>query len=293
MPRKILRALRIDEISAVDKPAQAGARFTLMKRAVAPSDDKPVTKGDTPMDGKKYEDMTDAEKAAYDKTMADKMKKAGQDAADLAKANQIIALKAGEREHYDTLKGDDADAFLKMDEATRTATVDAAKVAKAESDPVIYKSANGTDYRNSDDPRMVDLAKQADDNAKQARIEKAAREDTVYMKRAGDELGNLGGSEAGRAALLKAVDGIEDEDARKEAAAALKSANDAADGIFETNGVRITKGDPGQAVAKSDMEAGIQEIMKRDNCTRSKAMTELANEKPDVVKAAQGKAEAA
>lgn len=150
----------------------------------------------------------------------------------LKKANAIIALSATERAHFD--KCDDAgkEAFLKMDAKVRSSEI--AKAADA--DPVIYTSDSGEEFRKSDDPRLVKMAKQGDEDRKVAKAEREAREAMVLAKRAEDELGNLPGEVTMKSAVLKAIDTITDESVRKAAGEMLKAANDSLEDSFVPRG---------------------------------------------------------
>ena len=102
---------------------------------------------------------------------------------------------------------------------------------------MIYKSLSGDVFRKSDDPRLVAMAKRADEAEKRANEAAAKAYDAQLEKRADDELGHLPGDSAVKVALLKAVDGIADLMIWREKAGQLLKANDS--GLakaFETAG---------------------------------------------------------
>jgi hypothetical protein len=124
--------------------------------------------------------------------------------------------------------------FAKMDEAGQTAYLALkpeerqAQVDKAaEANPVVYTDADGNEYRKTDDPRQVALAKRNDALAKQLADSEAARETAEFAKRADDEMGHYPKDTAVRAAIVKAVQGISDEETRKAAFEALKAGDEA------------------------------------------------------------------
>lgn len=155
--------------------------------------------------------------------------------AKVARMVKRDALPANLRKHYDALDTDEArDAFLAKDAAGQTAELEKA----AGDDPVVYTTLDGIDLRKSADPALVAMAKRADEDRRSAALEKAARVNLELEKRAETELSKLGGTMAGKKALLKALDGIEDEDLRKSAKEVLTSANEIAGkgNIFEKRG---------------------------------------------------------
>src|SRR5690606_23427346 len=109
--KRILRELRVFELSAVDKPAQEGARALLLKR-----DDSLDTEGDDPgkVRGNKGAATRGKKEGDHDMTDAEKLAKAESDKAqaekDLAARDaEIVVLKAvatmtdAEKKHYEGL----------------------------------------------------------------------------------------------------------------------------------------------------------------------------------------------
>lgn len=144
---------------------------------------------------------------------------------------------------FKSLTGEAAEAFLAKSDADR-----APQIAEFEKGAAIeYTALDGTVYRKSDDPRMVTLAKRADE-------ERTARLNVELAKRASDTLGNLAGADEAHIELLKAVELIPDEKKREAAKTTLKAANDAmakrgvAKGI---GGGNVTDAEmPGEALRK-------------------------------------------
>ena len=188
---------------------------------------------------------------------------------EIKKANErlgkVMLLKAVARTHFDELPDVKAqDAFLAKTEAVQTAEVekavaDAKKAADdaaaeaAKADPVVHTTTDGLEIRKSDGAGVLALAKARDADAVKiaelteanAGMAKAAAQST-YEMRAEDELKHLPGTLQQRAALLKAAEGIEDEETRKAAVDALKAQNKAmapAFGTVGTGGGAIIKAD--------------------------------------------------
>lgn len=315
MAKKIMRKFTINEISAVDIPAQSGARTVIMKRSEditkriklttsveghshliddslnyeggetswnkseeeeyghshpwVRNSDGSITIGESEGHTHKIVDNTwkknppggpddanptgSAGGKTKENSMTSEVEKAAQATADkavadlalvqkqLATAIAVSELNDVAKAHYQTLNAEQKEAFLAKSAAERTAELEALKSA----DPVVYKAANGMEFRKSDDPRLVAMAEESDKNAKLA---KAAQEDAanaVFAKRAQDELKHLPGDEVVKVAVLKAIDGIADEAIRTKATEMLK-ANDA--GLSEALKTR--------GVGKSSVEAG-------------------------------------
>jgi len=194
--------------------------------------------------GTKEETMTDKTKAVEGNEAAKQVESLTKS---LDKANRIILLKGDVREHYDSLAEKDQEAFL-----AKSADEQKAEVAKGkEADPVVYKTAEGVEYRKSDDPRLVSLAKQNDELAKAAKDSAAKAKDAELRKRASEELSHLPGDEETHVSLLKAVDAIADEGQRTKALEALKAKDLAMKGAFEQKGHRASA-ESGSAEEKLD-----------------------------------------
>jgi hypothetical protein len=108
-----------------------------------------------------------------------------------------------------------------------------ARVAQAVGEnPVVYTSEGGEFFRKNDDPRIVAMAKRADEQTRIARSDREALVLERLEKRAG-ELNHLPESKPGvKVALLKAIDGIADKDLRDGALALVKAGNENLAGAF-------------------------------------------------------------
>ena len=315
--KRIMRKLRIDEISGVDVPAQEGARALIIKRDARPGE--PVDKSGLVnlvtgsanghahgITVRRYREgelniwvehaqaeaddsghshslmMTpegayavvenaghthtldsaalaaaivgtvnkEAEMTPEEKARLEKLEK------QLARGSKIIALAADLRTHFDGL-ADEAlqDAFLAKSADEQKAEVKkvadeaaAAEAARNAEDPVVHKTKTGIEIRKSDGATMLAMAKEQDKkDAENAELRKTVKDLTdqtgkaSYEKRAREELPDVPGSVEARAAMLKAIDGIEDEAHRKAALAALKSKGDGISKLFKSIGTA----DPG------------------------------------------------
>lgn len=163
----------------------------------------------------------------------------------------VVSLSSEQRAHFDTLKGDDADAFLKAEDK------DAIVKNAAADDPVVHTDLDGNEYRKSADPAIVRLVKSNDELRKQALANEAIAKRAELTKRASDELGHLSGDESAKADLLGAVDGLPTE--KREAVLAILKSKDAG---MQKAFTEVGTADSGNG-AGADAEAKIQTIAKR------------------------------
>jgi hypothetical protein len=235
----------IEETSAVDNPAQVGARAVIFKRALANTDSLPVG-SKAVATTQENQNVTKVEDAPAIESVQ-KQLKAAQDELAAAKAEaaiqkSIAELSDAERAHYRGLDETGRGSFLKLSTIERAEKVRAA----SEANPVVYTSPiSGEAFRKSDDPRLVAMAKRADEQSQALALEKAAREDEQFAKRADAELKNMPGDQKVKVELLKVVEGIKDQPTRDGAKALLKAGNDALSKAFETRGT--TSGGDGKS----------------------------------------------
>lgn len=151
--------------------------------------------------------------------------------------------------YYGSLDEKDKTAYLTKSAEDRQADIQAEKDANG----VVYKSLNGTEYRQNDDQRIVDMAKRADEMEKAFKESESQRETMELRKRAEDQLGNLPGTVDEHVDLLKAIDGIGNEKSREAATNLLKAKNTEMAKAFESNGhAVISKAMQGDANAELD-----------------------------------------
>lgn len=184
----------------------------------------------------------------------------------LAEARSLAELTDVEKGHYFALDAEAQPVFLSKSKTEREAEVNAAKA----DDPVVYKAIDGTEYRKSDDARLVKMARQADDDRKALAKERDARRTQEYAKRAEAEFGHLVGDTDTKVVLLKAVDEITDEDTRRKVTELLKATDN---GIAEALKTRGTMG--GTEAQNGDANAKLEELArehaKAHNVTFEKA----------------------
>jgi hypothetical protein len=211
------------EIAAVDEPAQAGALMSIMK-ARGPGGKEP----ESPATVKAKEDCmskTAEELQAELTKSADELAKAN---ARAERAEKLGELTDAERSHYKSLKGKAQDEFLAKSADERKAIVDEAIAKSREADPVIYKSkVTGAEYRKSDDPRLIDMAKRDDEREEDLRKMREEAANAVFEKRASTEFAKFKGDLTAKTTLVKAVAGIKDDALRAGVEEMLKAAHGA------------------------------------------------------------------
>lgn len=167
----------------------------------------------------------------------------------LAKAKSFGELTDVQKTYYATLDEAGQTAFLAKSLEDRQAEIDALQKA----DAVVYKATDGSEYRKSDDPRLVAMAKRADEQHEALRKAEEQRKDMELRKRAEDELPNLPGTVDTHVAILKAIETIKDETVRKAAFDVLKANNAKMFKAFTTVGTtEISKAAAGDAQAELD-----------------------------------------
>jgi len=187
-----------------------------------------------------------------------------------------------EKEVYKSLEGDAKSEFLFASHDERKVTLTKA----LDDNPVIYKSANGDEFRKSDDPRLVKMAKDRDEERKSFMKMQAEREQEQFEKRASDELPNLPGDVKVRAEILKSISSIKDEAMRDEAIKALKAHNarmgKALQEVGEQGG-----GDNGGESAFATLDKMAKELQKSDaNVDYYTAFERVSGTNPELAKRA-------
>lgn len=189
--------------------------------------------------------------------------------AQVATLTAVAALTGAHKTHYDSLDDDGKSDFLKLDNDAKDEAIKAAEAQKDAADPVVYTAKNGDVFKQSDDPRLVAMAKERDaEREENIRLQKQAKDDAL-TKRAETELANLPGDIEVRKALLESAESIKDEETRKGAVAALKAQNARLGAAFTTVGAG------GQPVEKTgDSNESIQEL---DRLAKERAAKEGEN----------------
>ena len=224
--------------------------------------------------------MTDIEKANKDlKTQVEDLQK------QLATTTALSTMSDATKAHYSTLNDDDKETFLAKSAEDQASDIE--NLAKA--DPVIFKSADGDEFRASDDPRLVKMAKDRDADRKELIKSQAATEHARLEKFAKDELPNLPGELSVRAAIVKSVEGISDEKTRDAAMSALKAHNAALSGAFTEVGKSGGK-DNLDVQKQADADSKLDELAKAYASENSvdyyTAYDAVAKANPDITKLA-------
>jgi hypothetical protein len=116
----------------------------------------------------------------------------------LERSDKIAKMSGAHKAHYDTLTGDDAEAFLAKSNADRETVVKAARDADAAKNEVVYTSLAGEVFTKRDDARLVASVKRGDE------LEKA-REAESIAKQAKETIGNLAGSDAVHQLIVRSL----------------------------------------------------------------------------------------
>ncbi len=138
-------------------------------------------------------------------------------------ARVFTSFDDGEREHFAGLDEAAKAGFFTLGTEERQAAI-----AKAKGPDVqVYKGRDGTVYTKAHDPLLVAAVKTADAALTRAENSDQALDQAKLEKRAEETLPNLPGTAKVKAALLKSVEGIEDEVDRTEALKALAAGESA------------------------------------------------------------------
>lgn len=158
-------------------------------------------------------------------------------------------LTDAQKAHYDGLDETARGEFLKLSPEARASVIEKIQA----DDPVVYTSDDGTEFRKSHDPALVNMAKGRDEDRRELRKQREENERQRLEKRAGDELSHLPGDTVVKVAALRAVEGIEDKDQREGVEALLRAADATAAKSFETIGTRqpSDETDEVEAIAKN------------------------------------------
>jgi hypothetical protein len=252
-----MKEFSIFEISGVDQPAQAPALMTLMKSRT------PVKKvaGDDPGGGQAKEDAmskTPEElKAELTKAAEDKAKLE----ASLAKAEALAKMTDAEKAAMDDMDEAEKAKFMAAKPEDREKEV----AKRREANPIVYKCrATGAEFRKSDDPRLIDLAKRADADADELTKMRNEALDEAFTKRASTELAKFPGDLTAKAALLKAVAGIKDDEVRKNVSELLKGVSGKLSVMLKEVGTSRddTSGDDTDGDVKKAAETGLDKLAK-------------------------------
>lgn len=114
------------------------------------------------------------------------------------RAERIAKMSGAHKAHFDSLTGDDAEAFLAKSTADRETIVKATSDREAALGELVYTSLAGEVFTKRDDARLVAAVKRADDAER-------IRDEEQIAKRAQETLGQLAGSDAVHQLIVRAV----------------------------------------------------------------------------------------
>lgn len=184
---------------------------------------------------------------------------------DLQAENSVYKAEAvfsdAERDYYKGLDDEAKKAFREATSEARLAQIE----KRDDEDPVIFKSADGTEYRKSDDPRLIELAKREDAREIEFRKMRDEAEDGRIEKYVSENLHHHPGDMDVRKAIVKAVEGIADEKVREGALDALKAKDAKFAPAFQQVGVKGSPDLNKNADGMSDRQEAQQELRKRAN----------------------------
>lgn len=210
--------------------------------------------------------------------------------AQLTRLTKVADLGDAEKGYFKSLDDKAADAFLAKSAEDRKAEVDAHEQMTKAEDPVVYKAADGTEFRKSDDARMVAMAKQMDADRKELAKARAKAANAAFEKTAREDFKFLPGDEAVRIALAKAVDSIEDETLREGSMAALKAHNAKLAPAFKSYGAGNQGEDqPADATEAEDaLDTLAKSIADKEGLDYFTAYEKAGKQKPDLLAKAAG-----
>ena len=260
-PKKIMRSFNMNFISAVDNPAQEGARSLLLKRqstednsaVLAETSEQEALKSESPV-------TPTITKTNEEDTMNEEIQKSLDSmVARLEKAEKIAGLNDVEKSHYNSLDASGKDAFLSSDAESRESTIEKSKGE----DPVVYTDANGIDYHKSDDIRLINSVKSSDKAIEKAKQLTESRHMDLLKVQAKEDLACYPGEECTKVALLNKVSEIVDDVTRDAVLEMLKANNTELSKAFESQGhsVVVEKA----AGPEAELNKLADEIAKRDN----------------------------
>ena len=244
--KRILNEFTMKEISIVGRPAQEPALIAISKSA---AEEKKMTEEEI----RKQKET----QAALEATVAAQTATLATQTATIDKLTKINSMSAEVLTYYKGLEEPTQETFL-----AKSATLQAAEVQNAQlANAVVHKDRNGIEYRKEDDPRLVQMAKDADEQALAIKKMQTDNSDLKLQKMA-DDYKFLPGDDAARMALIKAVDGIPDETLKKGAFEILKSKNTANGRMFQTDGTSMHGANEIIQKAETDLDDMVKKHMK-------------------------------
>lgn len=206
--------------------------------------------------------------------------------AQVARLQAVGEMTDVQKAHFTSLDESGQADFIAKSASEREAVVTEITKRSEDSNPIVFTSADGTEFRKNDDPRLVAMAKRDDEREKELIKLRSDRTNDEFVKRAETELGHLPGTPVEKAALLRSIDGIEDETVRKAAHAAVVAGDKAMVAAFESTGSSTV---PVATSAEAELDAKAKELAKADNIDFYTAYDRVSRENPELTKRAVNK----
>ena len=257
--KRRLNKFTMKEISIVGTPAQEPALIAISKSAAE----------EFTMDAEEIRKQKE-QMAALEATVATQTAALATQTATIEKLSKVAVMSPDIRKYYEGLEETGQTTFLQKSVTLQEAEVQNSQLANA----IIYKDRNGIEYRKSDDSRLVQMAKDADEQ--DAAIKKMQTDNTdLKLQKMADDFKFLPGDDDARLAIVKAVDGISDETQRKAAFEILKSKNTNNGRMFTTAGVSTHGAGESIQKAESDLDELVQKHMTDNKVGLEKAYDEV------------------
>lgn len=265
--KRRINKFSLNEISIVGKPAQESALIAITKSASDSNGDDSMSK-ELEAKLQKSQDQINSLEILVKEQMTT-----------IDTLNKINGLSAEVRQYYSSLDAAEQTVFISKSATQQEAEMQNAKLANS----IVYKDRHGIEFRKSDDPRLVQMAKDADSQAEIIKNMEKQNEDLRIQKMVND-FKFLPGDEATRHALVKAIDGISDEALKKAAFESLKSKNDAHSQMFKTHGI---SGDGAAEVilkAENELDELVQKHMQTNTNLSMEAAYDAVLQTPEGAK---------
>lgn len=204
------------------------------------------------------------------------LEKADSTVTDLQREVAVLKMAPAVRTHYDAMDDVAKTAFLAKSATDQQAEVDAANAT----DPVLYKSADGTEIRKSDGALAVTMAKRMDEQSAEIAKLRSGSEGDRVEKRAVAEFPNVAKSVAVDMLKAAATAG-EATDAGKAVLKSLATMNKASSTLFKSLGTtEAPEVGGGIEKARTDFNGVVSKIMARDSVGMADAMSKARSEEP-------------
>ena len=223
------------------------------------------------------DDMTDTKKNVAGDDTATLQKTLTATQAENARLTKMLDLNDAERSFMKALPKDQQDAFLAAPAVDRVAQIRKAN----EANEIVYKTDDGREFRKSDDPRLVAMAKQNDETSRELRKAREEQANAAFAKRADDEIPNLPGTAAERGAMLKALETMPAE-ARDSALKALKAGSNALAGTFKRHGNADAGNADSSGSPHDQLDKKAKELAKSKNISYIDAYDVVRKENPEL-----------